>query len=39
MPVSSQGLKALCAKEERSIQYMLNKIVWSTVERLERESN
>ncbi len=32
-------LKALCAKEERSIQYMLNKIVWPAVDRLEGESN
>jgi hypothetical protein len=38
-PEDHQRLKALCAKEERSIQYMLNKIVWPTVERLERESN
>lgn len=37
-PEDHQRLKALCAKEERSIQYMLNKIVWPAVERLERES-
>lgn len=38
-PEDHQRLKALCAKEERSIQYMLNKIVWPAVERLERESD
>lgn len=37
-PEDHQRLKALCAREERSIQYMLNKIVWPAVERLERES-
>lgn len=36
-PEDHQRLKALCAKEERSIQYMLNKIVWPAVERMERE--
>lgn len=38
-PEDHRRLKALCAKEERSIQYMLNKIVWPAVERLERESD
>ncbi|MGP4991727.1 hypothetical protein ACTXJX_13215 [Glutamicibacter ardleyensis] len=31
-PEDHRKLKALCAREERSIQYMLNKIVWPTVE-------
>lgn len=34
-PENHQRLKALCSKEERSIQYMLNKIVWAEISRLE----
>lgn len=33
-PDDHQRLKELCAREERSIQYMLNKIVWPAVERI-----
>ena len=36
-PEDHRRLKELCAREERSIQYMLNKIVWPAVERLQKE--
>ncbi|WP_286135480.1 hypothetical protein [Arthrobacter sp. UCD-GKA] len=37
-PEDHQRLKDLCAREERSIQYMLNKIVWPAVERMQNEA-
>lgn len=37
-PEDHKRLKDLCAREERSIQYMLNKIVWPAVERMQNEA-
>lgn len=36
-PEDHKRLKDLCAREERSIQYMLNKIVWPAVENMQSE--
>ncbi|WP_211882349.1 hypothetical protein [Pseudarthrobacter albicanus] len=36
-PTDHMRLKAVCAKEERSIQYILNKIVWPVIADLEKE--
>ena len=36
-PEDHKRLKDLCAREERSIQYMLNKIVWPAVESMQSE--
>lgn len=36
-PEDHRRLKALCEREERSIQYMLNRIVWAAVTELEQE--
>lgn len=34
-PEDHARLKELCAREERSIQYMLNKIVWPAVDAMQ----
>lgn len=37
-PEDHKRLKELCAREERSIQYMLNKIVWPAVEAMQNDT-
>lgn len=37
-PEDHRRLKELCASEERSIQYMLNKIVWPAVESMQKKA-
>ena len=36
-PEDHARLKELCAREERSIQYMLNKIVWPAVDAMQED--
>lgn len=36
-PEDHKRLKELCAREERSIQYMLNKIVWPAVDAMQND--
>lgn len=38
-PEDHRRLKELCAREERSIQYMLNKIVWPAVESMQKKTD
>lgn len=38
-PEDHARLKELCAREERSIQYMLNKIVWPAVDAMQKDAN
>lgn len=38
-PEDHRRLKELCAREERSIQYMLNKIVWPAVDALQKDAD
>ncbi len=37
-PEDHMRLKELCAREERSIQYMLNKIVWPAVDAMQADA-
>ncbi|WP_417235502.1 hypothetical protein [Arthrobacter sp.] len=37
-PEDHKKLKDLCAREERSIQYMLNKIVWPAVDKMQGDA-
>ncbi|MEC5181536.1 hypothetical protein RCH07_002905 [Arthrobacter sp. CG_A4] len=36
-PTDHMRLKAVCAKKERSIQYILNRIVWPAIADLEKK--
>ncbi|MET3922499.1 hypothetical protein ABIB26_003459 [Arthrobacter sp. UYEF20] len=36
-PTDHMRLKAVCAQEERSIQYILNRIVWPAIADLEKK--
>lgn len=37
-PEDHARLKELCSREERSIQYMLNKIVWPAVDAMQADA-
>ena len=37
-PEDHKRLQDLCAREKRSIQYMLNKIAWPAVERMQKDA-